>query len=112
VSSWRDREARQRALFRHVNGRVAALRDPVAAEGLASFICECGNADCTEPIQVTTAEYEAVRAHARRFAIAFDHENPSSRSSSAKPHGSRSWKLVRDSSRIAEETDPRADRGG
>jgi hypothetical protein len=38
------------------------------------FICECGDARCTKGILLTSAEYEAVRGHPTRFAIAVGHE--------------------------------------
>src|SRR5207253_11152171 len=41
-----------------------------------SYLCECSNARCTDPISLTRTEYEAVRAEPIRFAIALDHENP------------------------------------
>ena len=77
------------------------------------FVCECGNDECTQGIELTLAEYEAVRVHARRFAIAPDHENPvveivtgqTSRFAVAET-------FVGEASRIPEETDPRAQLGG
>ena len=39
------------------------------------FVCECGDAACSEPILLTMLEY-AVRVHGRRFAVALDHEDP------------------------------------
>jgi hypothetical protein len=40
------------------------------------YLCECSDRLCTEPISLTRAEYEAIRAVAVRFAIALNHENP------------------------------------
>ena len=73
------------------------------------YLCECGDASCSEPILLTEREYEAVRAEPARFALAKDHENPES-----------SWvvgecsrfatvdNVVGVAKRIARETDPRA----
>ena len=80
--------------------------------GRLRFVCECGNDDCTQAIELTLAEYEAVRVHARRFAIAADHENPvvevvtgqTSRFAVAET-------FVGEASRIPEETDPRGQAG-
>jgi hypothetical protein len=33
------------------------------------FFCECGDEKCTALVVLTGAEYEAVRAHPRRFAV-------------------------------------------
>jgi hypothetical protein len=38
------------------------------------FICECGDTGCTKAIVLTSGEYEAVRIHPTRFAIAVGHE--------------------------------------
>jgi hypothetical protein len=38
------------------------------------FICECGDAACTKGIVLTTGEYDAVRVHPTRFAIAVGQE--------------------------------------
>ena len=41
-----------------------------------TFRCECGDARCDRAIELTRPEYESVRAHATRFAIVLNHENP------------------------------------
>ena len=41
-----------------------------------TYVCECGDGDCSEPIELTRAEYERVRAEATYFAVAPNHENP------------------------------------
>ena len=38
------------------------------------YICECGDAGCTKGIVLTHGEYESVRDHPTRFAIAIGHE--------------------------------------
>lgn len=57
------RTAQNESLFREVNERVKELNttfDALARH--AEWICECGNTDCLEPVQMTQDEYEAVRA--------------------------------------------------
>lgn len=113
MSSWRDEEARMRGLFRHVNERIAELGESFAVEGRGSFLCECGNPECTQAIEVTEAEYEDIRAHARRFVVALDHENPEIEVVvSEDGRFAVVETLVGGSSRIAEETDPRAHGNG
>ena len=41
-----------------------------------TYLCECSDARCSEPIRLTRAEYEDVRSVAIWFAIAIRHENP------------------------------------
>lgn len=72
------------------------------------FVCECGNDECTQAIELTLAEYEAVRAHARRFAIAPDHENPVVEIVTGQTRQfAVAETFVGEASRIPEETDPR-----
>lgn len=40
------------------------------------YSCECGDPACKAQIHLSRAEYEDVRASARLFAIAVNHENP------------------------------------
>ena len=57
------RTARNESLFREVNERVKELNEAFdALSRNAEWICECGNTECLEPIQMTHEEYEAVRA--------------------------------------------------
>ena len=53
----------------HLSRRYVAF-----ANNDREFICECGDAGCTKGITLTNGEYEAVRGHPTRFAIAFGHE--------------------------------------
>jgi hypothetical protein len=41
-----------------------------------SYLCECADGGCTEPIHLTRQEYEDIRSVPIRFAIALNHENP------------------------------------
>jgi hypothetical protein len=67
----KQRIAMNEAAFRRVNEGMEAGRDP---SGRLSFVCECGRLPCNQLIQLTRAEYENVRSHPRRFAIADGHE--------------------------------------
>jgi hypothetical protein len=67
---------RNEALFREVNERI---REITAGQGVPPdervlFQCECGRLDCHEQVQVSLAEYEAVRSEPNRFVILPDHE--------------------------------------
>jgi hypothetical protein len=52
----KDRFARNEAIFREVNERVADVADSEAR--MTNFLCECGNLDCVEEIPLTDAEYK------------------------------------------------------
>lgn len=107
MPSWQAGEEIWRGLLREVNERIAEVARPERSERLP-FICECGNLDCRQPIELTHREYEKVRAHPRRFALAPDHENPTveivvlqnGRFAVAET-------FVGEASRIPEDTDPR-----
>ncbi|MEA2661447.1 MAG: hypothetical protein QOH08_1019 [Chloroflexota bacterium] len=43
---------------------------------VTAFVCECGDGECTKPIEMTKPEYESVRSNSTHFALALDHENP------------------------------------
>jgi hypothetical protein len=75
--SWREREARTEARSRDRNEWIEAASDSFGAHApTETFVCECGDPDCARTIELSRAEYEAVRSTSNRFAIAPDHENP------------------------------------
>lgn len=62
-------------LFREVNERIKGLNgafDSVLPR--ADWICECADGTCAERIEMSPAEYEAIRAHPRRFLALPGHE--------------------------------------
>jgi hypothetical protein len=67
-----ERVGKNEAVFREVNERI----NDVTREDTAEYLCECGNATCTETIQMTVAEYEGVRADPTHFAVLPGHEIP------------------------------------
>jgi hypothetical protein len=67
----KDRFARNEAIFREVNDRVADVKDPEAR--MTNFLCECGNLDCIEEISLTDAEYRELRSNHATFAVAPGH---------------------------------------
>lgn len=67
----KDRFARNEAIFREVNERVAEVTD--SEERMTNFLCECGNLDCIEEISLTDAEYVKVRSNAATFAVVPGH---------------------------------------
>ena len=70
-----ERAAKNEALFREVNERVAKYGDvPAYRDGFTAAICECSDAQCTEVVELTLAEYESIRTHGERFAVLVGHE--------------------------------------
>lgn len=67
-----DGAARNQSLFREYNERLEPINaahywvDPPSAD----WVCECAAEACDVPVQLTVAEYEAVRADPHRFFVA------------------------------------------
>jgi hypothetical protein len=71
-----ERQARNEALQREVNERVASLderADWADAEQQFEFQCECGQPGCESTVTMTLAEYERVRSERDRFAVVPGH---------------------------------------
>jgi hypothetical protein len=71
-----ERIAHNEAIFREVNETIEAGRWPGEEGSAIAFRCECGELGCSDLIELTSAEYEQVRSHPRRFLIAPGHELP------------------------------------
>ena len=67
------RQARNEAIFREVNERIAQLGQSAQAwspDGVVEFLCECGvDGGCGERIRMPLEVYEAVRGQDDRFAV-------------------------------------------
>lgn len=65
------RGARNQALYREANEKIqelnAAFEELAALSG--TWVCECPDANCTEMLELTLAEYESLRAYPNRFAV-------------------------------------------
>jgi hypothetical protein len=67
-----SRVAANQAILRRVND---AMRRPGRDDAIA-FRCECGRLGCNALIRLSRAEYAALRADPRRFAVIPGHEVP------------------------------------
>jgi hypothetical protein len=105
-----EQEARNQTVFREMNEWTREDNNSRggAERPMDSYLCECSDRLCTEPINMTRPEYEAVRALAIRFAIALNHENPEI---DVVVYENERFAAVEKSfgagARIARETDPR-----
>jgi hypothetical protein len=74
------RQARNEALFREVNERIAELGEAAQAwspDGSVEFLCECGEeGGCGERVRIPIQAYERVRAQDDRFVVKPGHETP------------------------------------
>jgi hypothetical protein len=71
-----EKAARNQVVFREVNERIAELSELVDQSGFNVFICECSDPGCTEALEITAGEYEAVRSDGARFVIVDGHQIP------------------------------------
>lgn len=67
---------KRRAVSLEVNGRRVneAIERGEEDEGTAVFVCECGYLGCSETLEVSIAQYEAVRTDFDRFLVVPGHE--------------------------------------
>jgi hypothetical protein len=72
-----ERVGKNEAVFRQVNERLKELGESFSLVAERSdFVCECGQATCVDPIQMSLDEYEHVRSNPAWFAILPGHEIP------------------------------------
>jgi hypothetical protein len=65
------------ALFREVNEQIRSLSDEFSTDdGAITVICECGDADCIERLEVRLSDYERVRADSLLYLVAQGHVLP------------------------------------
>lgn len=77
LDSWQRVEVENEARFRDLNEWTCAAHDDADVEHIWEvYLCECGDASCSDPVTLTRAEYEIVRAEGTHFVLAANHENP------------------------------------
>jgi hypothetical protein len=72
-----EQRARNEVLFREVNERIEEVGEGLDGEphSVVMFVCECGKTDCLDKIELSRAQYEAVRANPKHFAVLPGHED-------------------------------------
>jgi hypothetical protein len=113
VSASEERIARNEALFREFNERVETMAETfdLRSEGDSlriGFVCECGNLDCLERLDLTRAAYEEVRSHPRRFVVVPGHEDMSIARLVAEGEGYLVVEKLEEAADVAVEHDPRS----
>lgn len=101
-----ENEVRFRALNERLSASGAAWE---GRDGVLSIVCECGDEDCTEPIELRPDEYESVRADETQFAVVPAHVRRDVEDVVAEHDG---WVVVRkrgEAAAIAAASDPRSE---
>jgi hypothetical protein len=110
----RERQARaatNQSLFRDVNERVKDVNDRFYAyTSLSDWVCECAEVGCVERLELTTTEYERVRADGARFFVAPNDEHvwPEVEQVVERQHGYWVVEKIELGAEIARRKDPRA----
>jgi len=102
-----ERLGHNEALFREINERIEAGTWISSPSERMAFACECAALRCNVLVELTVSEYEAVRAHPRRFLLAPGHELPAVET---VVHGGERYVVVEkrgDAAKAAEASDPR-----
>jgi hypothetical protein len=97
------------ALFREVNEAVSGISEKFHSRTF-EIVCECGDTDCTDRIELTREAYEAVRSESTQFAIKPGHEIPDVETIVSR-HDDYVvvMKVAPEAAEMAEETDPRGE---
>jgi hypothetical protein len=95
------------ALFRSINERIEAGTWPAEQSEKAAFRCECAAVGCNLMLEMTLAEYEAVRLNPRRFIVAPGHELPEVEVVVRRAETYFVVEKVGDAGEVADDTDPR-----
>jgi hypothetical protein len=109
MTSREERIARNEALFREVNERVNAVHEQErGARDTMRVLCECGDEDCVEEIELTSVEYERIRADSRQFVLAPGHVSPDVEAVVSDREGYEVARKHPAEAEIANHTDPRS----
>jgi hypothetical protein len=108
VSQSVERAAKNEAAFRLANETLEAKASEFGfGEERTPYLCECEDEACTEVIRLTRKEYEAVRAHPKRFVMAPGHQKAGERVLREEPGFTVIEKQGEEGHLVAEE-DPRS----
>ena len=109
TSNFEARVGQNEALFRQINDRIEAGHWPGEDAERAAFLCECSMLGCNLLVELTPAEYEAVRADPRRFLVVPGHELPGVEVVVRRESQYLVVEKIGDAGRVAAEADPRDD---
>ena len=106
--SFEQRVGLNEATFRAVNEGIARAEGEPGDPERVGFRCECARLGCTTILEIPPSEYEAVRAHGRRFIVAPGHVVPETESVVDRHESYEVVEKHGEAGRLAAATDPRA----
>jgi hypothetical protein len=104
-----ERIARNEAIFRVGNERMAEWEERHEHGGRERYLCECADPDCREKVELTHSQYEYVRSDSCWFVAVPGHEVPDVETVIDSHEG---WNVIEkkpEVAHIAKATDPRRD---
>jgi hypothetical protein len=104
-----ERLARNEALFRAANERMADWDEIHGEDARELYFCECANPACREKVSLRKADYERVRANRLYFFVKEGHEIPDVETVIARNEG---WSVIEkdpDVEEVVESHNPRRD---
>jgi hypothetical protein len=105
------RAAQNQSLYRQVNESVVELNESFdALVPFGSWVCECANGECFAAVEMTHAEYEAVRAVATTFLVKPDAAHVFAEVENVTERHERYWVVekIGAAAEVAERKNPRA----
>ena len=100
------RVAANEARFREVNEAISRGQWPGDPEAVG-FRCECALLGCNRLVELTSTEYEGVRAHPRRFVVVPGHEHDEVETVVETQPGYVVVEKTDEAGEVADATDPR-----
>lgn len=104
----RKKIAVNEALFREANEAIERGLWPGDDDRVVRFRCECARLECNEAVELTVAQYEAVRSNPRRFVVLDDHQHPEAEVVVERAAGLVVIEKIDGAAAVAEERDPRS----
>jgi hypothetical protein len=105
-----ERGARNQSRYRDLNERIEAHNRAThwVNPPMPDWVCECVN-DCAQPVQLTIAEYEAVRADPTHFLVSPSSEHVIEEIEDVVARHERYWVVEKKevAAAVSEELDPR-----
>jgi hypothetical protein len=102
-----ERFARNEAIFRSGNERMAEWEERHREEEVEEYLCECADTECRKKVPLAKGDYERVRSDSMHFVVAPGHEIPDVETVIEKHE---TWLMIRknpDVRPVVEATDPR-----
>jgi hypothetical protein len=70
-----SKRAQNEQIFRAANERLKDRLADLEIEGMVPFVCECGDSDCLQTVELSLAQFDAIRVHGSRFFMLTGHED-------------------------------------